>query len=183
MTIKDIIDSIKKEVPVQVVVAKVDSVDKSAYACDLIVDGRPDRPEVRLRAVMDNEETGLILIPKAGSYVLVGLIENKPESSFICGYSELDQILMKIEAQTLEVTKDGFVFNSGELGGLTITPELKTQLDKMTARIDAAFNLLEQVPSGALHPNTGVWTPIYQGATAALQKESFDDIENDKVKH
>jgi hypothetical protein len=84
------------------------------------VEGRPDRPETRLRAVIDSSATGLIILPKIGSYVLAGMLNNKPESSFICGFSDIDEVYINIPQSELRIDKNGFLFKRGadNLAGL-----------------------------------------------------------------
>jgi len=120
MTIKDVFDQIKRQTPVQVVVGKVQSVDKKAFSCDLVIEAGADRPQARIRSVMDSKDTGMMLIPKKDSYVLVALIDNKPESSFICGYSEIDEVYVKIPQSEMRIDKEGFLMkrSSNNLGGL-----------------------------------------------------------------
>lgn len=131
-TIKDIFSEMKQGVPVQVVVAKVESVDKKSSTCDLVVEGRADRPEARLRAVMDSSATGLIILPKKGSYVLAGLIGNKPESSFVCGYSDIDEVFIDIPSSQMRVDKNGFLIKTGSNSLSGLISDLLDALMKLT---------------------------------------------------
>lgn len=132
MTIKEILSDVKNGGPVQVSVAKVDSVNKSDSTCDLVIEGRPDRPETRLRAVIDNSLTGVIVLPKKGSYVLAGIVENRPESSFVCGYSEVDEVYVNIPQSEFRINKNGFLVkrSSNTLAGLV--SELLDAITKLT---------------------------------------------------
>jgi len=104
----------------------------------------------------------------SGSSVIVSRIGDSDEL-FVEMFSEVESIII-----------DG-----GDNGGLTITPELKTQLDKLTARVDGIINAI----------NSQTVIPVPQdGGTALLSllrleiakitdKEKFDKIENTKIKH
>ncbi len=80
--------------------------------------------------------------------------------------------------------KDGtLALNGTDNGGVVIAAELKTQLDKMTVRLDAIMNAI----------NTAAVAPMDGGATfkanmiavisAAVNKENFSAIESNKVSH
>ena len=83
---------VKPLIPTQVVLGTVISVDETARTCKVAIDGRPDRLSVRMRSVIDQSETGILIKPTVDSYVLVGLIDNMPNQSFIISYSEVDEI-------------------------------------------------------------------------------------------
>jgi len=127
--------------------------------------------DVRKRAVIgtgNDAKKGIVITPVSGSSVIVSRIGDSDEL-FVEMFSEVESIII-----------DG-----GDNGGLTITPELKTQLDKLTARVDGIINAI----------NSQTVIPVPQdGGTALLSllrleiakitdKEKFDKIENTKIKH
>ncbi len=76
-------------------------------------------------------------------------------------------------------------FNGGENGGLTNTPELKTQLDKLTARVDGIISAINNgVPAaGAPDGGAALQTSIKAALALITQKEDFGDIEDTKITH
>lgn len=79
-------------------------------------------------------------------------------------------------------TEDKLELNGNNLGGLTKSQELKTQLGVMSARIDAIINgltLSQTAPGdGGLTYKAGITT-----AVTGLPKEDFSNIANTKVFH
>jgi phage baseplate assembly protein gpV len=74
------------------------------------------------------------------------------------------------------------VINGGKLGGLTKTKELKKQLDFLTARVDAIIN---GITNGVIVPADGgasFKASIIAVLNTIVQKESFSNIENTKIK-
>jgi hypothetical protein len=116
---------------------------------------------VRLQAATSN---GILLKPKAGSIVVI-----TPITDFefvVVMFSDIDEITLM----------------DGSFGGLTKTQELKTQLDKTNAVVQAIVDTLQQ------------WTPVSNDGGAALKAffptklltktvGDFSDIENSKIIH
>jgi hypothetical protein len=74
------------------------------------------------------------------------------------------------------------MLNGDENGGLCKTQELKTQLDKLTARVDAIAGVLTTGSNGGgVVVFSGMTQPDYIQAMA--DKEDFSDIENTNVTH
>lgn len=119
--------------------------------------------------------------PVVGSLATIGIIGNSA-ACFMIDCEEVEQI---------EITdKSGFkwVLNNGQLtingdgfGGIVKAPELKTQVDKNTAILEAIQNAFSS------------WTPIPKDGGAALksqvasipsmQRADLGGIENGKIKH
>jgi len=76
-------------------------------------------------------------------------------------------------------------WNGGVNGGLTNTPELKTQLDKLTARVDAILNAINS-PSVVATPQDGgtaMLALIRTELAKITDKEKFDKIEDILITH
>lgn len=181
---KELVDHILGKVPVQVLVGVVSEVDKDNLTCTVTPEGMAPFTEVRIRSLIDGEQKGIVAIPTENSLVLVGLIANNDASAFIVKYSKVDEFYITLEnGFKFHLKDDGTAtINGDSLGGLTITPELKDQLEKMTNRIDIALQLLKGVESCTLYPS-GTWAATYNAATVSMQKEDFSNIENEKIKH
>jgi hypothetical protein len=128
-----------------------------------------DVPSVQL---MTEPNDGQLIIPKIGSAVRVGI--TKRNEPFVVMFSDIDTVYMV--AETL------YQFNDGSFGGLTKTPELKTQLEKMNEQLKAVIGSLQN------------WTVVANDGGAALKsyftsqitgkpEADFGDIENEMITH
>ena len=75
------------------IVATVQDVDTDALTCDVEpVGGGAEIFGVRLRAAIDDDRGGLVLVPKKGSTVVVATINNNWNSAYVALVSEVDLI-------------------------------------------------------------------------------------------
>lgn len=175
--IKELIERIMDErLNVQIRVGKVKSVNADSMTCDIEIQNSPLKEDVRLRSVIDDNEQGILIYPKVGSYVLVGLIDNNPASAFIAQVSEVDKINFKIADIQL---------NGDALGGLIKINDLVGRLNK----IEDAVNQLKGEFNGHTHisppaPVSPVSTaPPTVPSAVVLANTTVSEIENEKVKH
>ena len=96
-----------------------------------------------------------------------------------------DVVELSIGDSTLKVDTDGWTFNGGELGGLTKTQELKTQLDKVTARIDGILDAINSstVIATPYDGGSALWALFQAQIALVTDKEDFSSIENTKITH
>lgn len=172
MTIKEVIDRmLKQRLKPQVVVGKVTKVDASNMVCDIEVKGKPKLYDVRLRSVANGTDEGVLVTPKTGSYVLVGLINNREESAFVCGYSEVEKI--RLITKDIELGSDAF-------GGLVKVEELTKKLNEL----EKGLNKLAKSYDNHTHPAPGGTTsPINTVSSISIPVTSQSEIENKNVKH
>lgn len=123
-------------------------------------------PEVRKRAFLGPGTDGIIITPATGSTVLVSRISGSDEM-FIEMFSEVDSI----------------VIDGGHNGGFVITPKLIEQLQKVTVRIDGIIDALKNAKPTPQDGGAGLQTTIIAGLSKIMDKESFDNLENEKIKH
>jgi hypothetical protein len=130
----------------------------------------------------------LTVKPVVGSIVIVTMVNEV--DGFVSMVGDIDKVTLK---QTAE---DGFVFEfdmvngtaklgGGENGGLVIASELKTQLDKLTARVDGildAINSTTVVPV-ATDGGAAILSLIRAGLALIVEKEDFEALENENVTH
>lgn len=130
---------LSKLLPIQTVIAKVINVDKGNYTCDVKpVDDSPEFHDVRLQAIIDENDQGIVLIPKIGSSVLVSIIENNEDQNYISQYSEIQEFIYKIEELEFSGNTEGVrVNNKGE--------NLKTVLNDLIKNINDQNLLLQEV--------------------------------------
>lgn len=160
MTIRETIQRlIDEKLPVQVVVGTIQAVDETEMSCDVLVEGRPDRYQVRLRAVI-TDDTGFVIVPAKESFVLLALIENRPESCFICGFSEVEYIQVKIEDTTLKIDKAGFALQRQNESLKKLLEELLDAIAQLTVPTGTG-------PSG-VPVNAAAFTSLKQRLTNLL---------------
>ena len=106
--------------------------------------------------------------PVVESDCIIGILEGQESVSWLIYASETELV----------------EFNGGENGGLTNTPELKTQLDKLTKRVDDVISAITGAPV-ATPADGGAAAQTYTKTKLALivDKENFGDIEDDKITH
>ena len=125
--------------------------------------------------------SGMVLIPKVGSYVIVALM-NDGVNGCVIATEEVERMELVIGEARVEVTEDGIVLNGGALGGLVKVEALTARLNG----IEESINELKAALSG--------WVPVSQDGGAALKgaisswaSETLvlterGDYENEKVK-
>jgi phage gp45-like len=70
-----------------------------------------------------------------------------------------------------------------DAGGIVKAPELKQQLDKMTARIDGIINALKNAQTTAQDGGSAYKSGIVTALSALSDKEDFSKLESAKVLH
>jgi len=173
MNIKEAIHRLVDEkLAIQVQLAKVVSVDETAMTCDATIDNL-EVFDIRLRSVIDSQDKGVLVVPKLGSYVLVGLIDNKIESAFVCGFGEVDKV---------RIMCDDIEFNGGEFGGLVKSQEVANEVNELKDEINALKNIINTwlpvAADGGLALKT-LLTTWLNPMSLALK----ENLENEKVTH
>ena len=154
--------------------AKVKSV--SGTTCTVVVDTL-ELTDVRLRAVVNNEQEQFLVTPKAGSHVLVAdLSGGNYRDLAVIAFSEVEKIEISTSAEV--------VFNGGENKGLVNIADLHSRLQAL----EQALNSHTHTVSASGLGNMG--TPVEVTGTAAKITTSstqfqgnYDAYEDSKVKH
>jgi len=110
---------------------------------------------------------GDLIKPVVGSKCLCGVAENQEAAAFIIYCEEVDERWINGESN----------------GGLVITPELVFQLNKLTARVDGIIDAIDNGVPVAGDGGVALQNTIKVALAGLVDKESFDNIENTKVKH
>lgn len=125
--------------------------------------------------------SGMVLIPKVGSYVIVALM-NDGVNGCVIATEEVERMELVIGETRVEVTEDGIVLNGGNLGGMVKVEALTSRINN----IENDLNTLKEVFAN--------WAPAPQDGGAALKgvisswaSETLvlterGDYENEKVK-
>jgi hypothetical protein len=161
------------------IIGEVDNVDGRTCTVNP-VDGSAAIENVRLNAYSDGDQ-GLIISPKKGTYVIVGMISAVDTMVLMC--FEIESIILNMGNTTLSITDGEILMNGGENGGMIVIENL---VDKINA-IENDINSLKQVFS--------TWVTVPQDGGAALKAASASwsanqivnmqtaDIENAVIKH
>lgn len=131
--------------------AKVKSVN--GETCEVELDGMR-LTDVRLRAVVNGENSKILITPKTDSHVLVVDMSGDLSQLAVVGYSEVEKI--EINAT------DKIIFNGGNNDGLVKIKELTNKLNN----IEKDINNMKTAIAG--------WIPVPQDGGAAL-KTSLSD--------
>jgi hypothetical protein len=176
---------IRRAVPMQVLPMKVVSVDKEKATCVLKEEDSDQFEDVRLKSVIDDNNLGVVLYPKVGSYVLVGKIANDENNLTIIKINELESALISIsDAFKCDLKPNGdLILNNGNNKGLVILDKAKSNLEKLKDYLDAVENGAGAIATAldSLVPGTSLtYNAITEPAKAACV---FVDMENTKIKH
>lgn len=151
------------------VLARVKEVNGAT--CSVLIDDLA-LSDVRLRAVINNQETGMVITPAVGSYVMITDLSNGNKRDWaVLMYSEID----KVE------------FNSGNNEGLI---KIKDLTDKLNQLVDEV-NALKDMFNNHTHSVSTTGTPTAQEGTAApvvskanaATKFNRSDYEDDHITH
>ncbi len=176
-TLSEIKESIKKIASTggmfRAFTAKVKSVN--GKTCTVELEGLT-LTDVRLRAVVNGENSKILVTPKTDSYVLVVDLAGNLSQLAVVGYSEVEKI---------EVDADNIVFNGGDNKGLVKIEELKSNLNSLKNYVEAmasavlsAFNAVGAGPTASGSAGAGSFEGSMSGRSI-----SFEDMEDDKITH
>ncbi len=167
---------------------KVESVD--GETCTVAV-GDLKLTDVRLRSVVNGEESKLLVTPKTGSYVTIIDLSGELRETEVVGYSEIEAIDIDTEADInikckgdTNIDCDGTVtINGGKHEGLVVAEDVTKKLNA----IENEINKLKSVFAS--------WSPVvYDGGAvlkallsaqwaSPLNTTKKQELINDKVKH
>lgn len=177
----EILDAIRKSVKGQIkpeiYLGKVKSFDANKWLAVVELNNGATVEDVSVRSVINSETTGLFIEPKKGSYVVCSTVDDKMENMRIIMFSEIENVLI-MPGKKIQLRGDDF-------GGLIKIEEIKTQLSKMTARIDLLYNAINAGTPGTGAPDSGAALATSMKAVIAVQppKEDFNNMENKNVNH
>jgi hypothetical protein len=156
-------------------VAKVESVDVNKGTCQVKpVDDNPSYYGVRLVPSVDNVVDGVVPVPKIGSFVICGKLENENDV-FVMIPGEVTKYIIKCsDGGVIELNGNGFSMVKGETLQSEVN-KLRNDLNELIAKYNAHTHIL------TLSTGTGTAAPTL---TNAIQTSAdFSQILNNKVKH
>jgi hypothetical protein len=105
--------------------------------------------------------------PVVGCDCIVLILEGDESVSWLLYADEVDEI----------------VFRDGKNGGLANTPELKIQLEKLTARVDGIIDAINNAVPVAQDGGVALQGTMVAKLTTLTDKEDFSNIEDVHIKH
>ncbi len=165
--IKEIIRRIAGKQHQMVFTAKV--VDVDGETCTVELEETLKLTDVRLRAVINGENSKILVTPKTNSYVLVADLAGDLSQLAVIGYSEVEKI---------EVDADNkIIFNGGDNKGLVKVAEMVNWMQKVyndLAELSTLLSTSEVAGNGA---------PLAISFTPSTPSPSIDNFQNDKIIH
>lgn len=169
---------------------KVESVD--GETCIVSV-GDLKLTDVRLRSVVNGEDSKLLITPKKDSYVTLIDLSGELREVEVIGYSQIDAIDIETDSDINIKCKgdtnldcDGTVtFNGGDHDGLVKLQELKDNLNSIKNYLSALKSAISTGLNGvgaSTAASGAAGAAAFEGAMAG-QTINFKNMENDKVKH
>ena len=182
MTIADIIKEIAKgNVSQSIIVCTVTAVDTKARTIDAqpIDDGAP-LLAVNLQANQD-AEVGLVLFPRIGSYVVVGMLDGYA-AGVVLLTEDVESILATVGNMSIEMTEEGIKLNGGDLGGMVKVEDLTTRLNAIEDDINNLKNAMANAPITPQDGGAAFKAGMTSWYGATLRKSQRSDYENERVK-
>jgi hypothetical protein len=176
--------------PLLAITGTVKAVNRAAATCDVDPsNGGGELLDVRLRALIDDADDGLLSVPAIGAEVLMVPLDEHRWAVVLA--SELAEVQVKL-GDTLVVVKADSVtldaaqltLNEGKLGGLVKAKVLAQELNKNNQLLQALLLIV----SGAPIPEPGNGAPsAFQTALASAVVGKvlgdFSQLENEKITH
>lgn len=164
---------VKQSDKVEFIPCSVESVDPSTRTCSCVAIGGDAVIEIPNVLLMADVDDGILLLPTVGSTVFV--VYSTYNQPFVCLFSQVDQIIF---------TAGSIKFNDGSFGGLTKTPELRTNLDKTNDLLTALIDIINGPPIP--EPGSGAPSALQTALKAAIAGQAlgiYTDIENEIITH
>ena len=157
----------------ELILANVVEVDSQERTCT-IIDDDTEYYGVRLQPITEGQ-SGVVLTPKAGAFVLVSRIEGG--DLYVTAASEYDSLSAKIADTTLILDKAGIVANNGDNSGMV-------KIDKMIEWMKQVYNDLKKIQSGlSSHPVAGNDAPLGLKIELDTPKPIKSNFEDKRFKH
>lgn len=158
----------------EVLIGSVKSFDSSKNLVTVELNQGGEIDEVRIQAVVNSETSGIYVEPKIGSYVLLLKIEQKIESLFVVGWSEI--VSYKVMADDIQFNGDGF-------GGLVKSEKVADEDKKIIDEINSLKQILAAwAPTGTVADGTALKASLASWYTPLVSSPK-SQYENNKVKH
>lgn len=183
-SLKHIVSEFVKEYAEQTLLATILEVNEDERSCRCAY-STVELDDVRLNSIIIDNPTGLVLIPKVGSVVMLAKIGLSNER-YVAQYSAIDKIIYKGENVQLLVddVAGEIVFNENRLESFICdSNKLQERLNTIESDINTVKNIFKnwtpapQDGGGALKGSINSW------AGQALEETTQDDIKDELIKN
>lgn len=169
--------AVKAMIKPDLLIGKVMSFDEATWTIEVELNIGAKLEDVTIKSVMNDEDSGIYVEPKVGSYVLCGLVDGKLENVTVMKYSEIENIRFA-PSKKIEL-------RNADFGGLVKLEQLEKNLkalkDAYTKLKTATAAGLTAVGAGsAANGATGASTFNSQTASVVI---NFEDMENKNITH
>lgn len=139
--------------------------------------------DVQLQTIFEGNGTSLILVPKKGSKVLLGSIENGTAYVMLFADKVDKAIIKQVDGMYIEVAKDLIKLNGDAKGGIIIKSDLVTELQKVNTILTAIKTVCSTPVNEPGNGAPSAFQAVLNAAIASLNTPTYSNIENQKVKH
>lgn len=153
---------------------KVKSVD--GETCTVSI-GDLTLTDVRLRSVVNGEQSRLLITPKQGSYVTLIDLSGELRETEVIGYSQIEAIDIDTSGDITVNCRGNIVINGGSNDGLVKINELTQKLNQLVQQ----FNAHTHTTTATVGPSAALGTISPTTSQASLFNKT--DYEDTKVKH
>lgn len=164
---------------------KAINIDLNKCTCDVDLGNDIVLYSVKLKATEAKNDSGIVIVPKDGSYVTAAMVEGVEADWQLVGYTEIDSAAFFFKnGGKFELKDDGTMWLNGDnFGSLLKIQETVNRINVL----EDDLNTIKGVFAG--------WTPTPNDGGAALKaaastwagqqitKTTVSDLENNKVKH
>lgn len=150
---------IDKKTSASVSVGVVSNIDKTENTCDVLIADELTLHGVRMQSVINDEKSHFVVYPAADSQVLVVMIGKDKAEGFLLACSEVEEVSIVIDKQTLTANADGFTFSDG-------TNEL--ELIGWAKKVSSDFDTLKSLLSTSTVAGNGAVLGITFTPTATI---------------
>jgi hypothetical protein len=144
----------------------VKSVDKANNTCTVEREGMATLNNVRLNAILEAGNEVITIYPQVGANIICLIIEDNATDALMIATNKIDEIII----------------NGGTNGGLAITPELVTQLNKTNEVVNV---IVDAIKNWTVAPSDGgaALKTYFAAAIGTKSVGNFENVENEKIKH
>lgn len=157
--------------------AQVKSVDITGLTCDVVGSDEIEYYDVRLRAALDGNDEGFVLIPAIDSWVLVGNIGNSRDEYVVLATSNTDKAGFKIGQSTWLIDSDTITAQRGQTAVKVESDGVKIERNSVSLKtaIDSLIDQIKLITVTCAAPGSPSSPPINLAAFDAI-KAQIDGI-------
>jgi hypothetical protein len=183
MTIPDMLRKLVGQLPATIQVGTVTAVDGDT--CTVLPQGGgAEVANVRLRPVLDEQTTGLQVVPAVNSLVLWCWLDTQQQDAAVLAVATPESATFETAAFTLALSNAGVLsLNGGSKGGVPVAADIATRLNNIETKLNqliTVFNTWAPIPSDG---GAALKTALTAWVASTLTLTNAAQLENPDVKH